>query len=163
MIKVPEGVKVSIEGGKVSVEGPKGKLSRAFPGKDLKIEAKEGSVTASAPDLMTMNTIEAHIKNMFVGVSEGYARKMQLLYAHFPITVEVKAPFIMIKNFQGEKKPRRAKIAGATKVEVKGQEVFLSGLDKEDIGQTMANITTAMKIKKRDSRVFQDGLYPVNE
>ena len=116
MIKVPQGVKVSIEGGKVSVEGPKGKLSRSFPDNDLKIEAKGGVITANAPELMVMNSIEAHIKNMFVGVSEGYSKKMQLLYSHFPITIEVKAPFIIIKNFQGEKKPRRARIAGTTKV-----------------------------------------------
>ncbi|MFH0817315.1 MAG: 50S ribosomal protein L6 [Candidatus Micrarchaeota archaeon] len=163
MIKVPQGVKFSIEGGKISVEGAKGKLSRTFPEKDLKLTAKDDSVEAFAPELMVMNTIEAHIKNMFIGVTEGYSKKMQILYAHFPITVEVKAPFIMIKNFQGEKKPRRAKIAGGTKVEVKGQEVFISGIDKENVGQTAANIRIATKIRKRDSRVFQDGIYTVSE
>ncbi len=163
MIKVPEGVKVSVSGTTVNAEGPKGKLSRTFPIKDLKLESKNGSLTAVAPNLMITNTVEAHVANMFRGVTDGYSQKMQLIYSHFPITLEVKGQFISIKNFQGEKKPRRAKIVGSTKVDIKGQEIFISGTNKEDVGQTIANIMTAAKIRKRDSRVFQDGLYPVQE
>jgi large subunit ribosomal protein L6 len=163
MIKLPEKVSVSIDGQKVSVQGPKGKLERNFPIKGMKIESKDGSVAVMAPSLMLTNTVESHIRNMCTGVTEGYAKKMQVLYSHFPITVEIKGKDILIKNFQGEKRPRRAKIAGATKVEIKGQDVFISGLDKEDVGQTVANLTTAVKIKKRDSRVFQDGMYLVIE
>jgi large subunit ribosomal protein L6 len=162
-MKIPEKVKVTIAGTKIHVEGPKGKLERTFPSKDLKLASKDGEVSVSAPELMLENTIKAHIKNMFKGVTEGYSHKMQIIYSHFPITMEVKGPAINIKNFQGEKKPRRAKIVGATKVEVKGQDVSISGIDKEAVGQTIANLFTATKIKKRDSRVFQDGIYIVEE
>jgi large subunit ribosomal protein L6 len=163
MVKIPQGVNVSIEGSTVSVQGQKGKLSRNFNVKGIKIEQKDGSVKVSSVEPMIANTVEAHIKNMLVGVTEGYSRKMQMIYAHFPITLEVKGPFMAIKNFQGEKKPRRAKIVGATKIDVKGQEIFLSGISKDDVGQTVANIVIATKIRKRDSRVFQDGLYLVEE
>jgi large subunit ribosomal protein L6 len=163
MIKVPEKAKVSVHGTTVVVEGPKGKLERNFSVIGLKIESSGGFVTASSTELMITNTVESHVKNMLIGVTDGYSRKMQVIYSHFPLTVEVKGQTISIKNFQGEKKPRRANIAGNTKVEVKGQEVFISGIDKEAVGQTIANIMTATKIKKRDSRVFQDGLYQVDE
>jgi len=38
---------------------------------------------------------------------------------------------------------------------------MITGPNKEDVGQTVSNIKTATKIRKRDSRVFQDGLYMV--
>lgn len=163
MIKIPDKAKVSVHGNKVAIEGPKGKLERTFSALGLKIESNGNSVMATAPESMAANTVEAHIKNMLKGVTDGYSYKMQIIYSHFPLTVEVKGQSISIKNFQGEKKPRRANICGNTKVDVKGQEVFVSGIDKEAVGQTVANIMTATKIKKRDSRVFQDGLYPVEE
>jgi large subunit ribosomal protein L6 len=163
MISIPEGAKVSIEGNRVSVEGPKGKLERTFRIIGLRVESKDGQVVVSSPKLMITNTIESHIENMLIGVTQGYFRKMQILYSHFPITLEVKGSVIRIKNFQGEKKPRRTAIAGQTKVEVKGQEVFVSGIDKEAVGQTVSNLIIATKIRNRDSRVFQDGIYPVEE
>jgi large subunit ribosomal protein L6 len=163
MIKIPEKVKVAVQGKTISVEGPKGKLARTFNILDLELEVKDSVVYVACPSLMMGNTVESHIKNMMAGVTEGYAKKMQLIYSHFPITVEVKGSVVNIKNFQGEKKPRRAKIVGTTKVEVKGQEVFITGIDKEAVGQTIANLSTATKIKNRDSRVFQDGLYTVEE
>ncbi|MEM3690235.1 MAG: 50S ribosomal protein L6, partial [Candidatus Micrarchaeia archaeon] len=61
----------------------------------------------------------------------------------------------------GEKKPRVASIVGDTKVEVKGSEIFVSGVDKEAVGQTCANICSATCIRNKDSRVFQDGIYLV--
>jgi len=89
--------------------------------------------------------------------------KLKIIYAHFPVSVEIKGKEIMIKNFIGEKQPRRARIMGSTKVESKGTEMNLSGNSKEDIGQTFANIKSATKIRNRDSRVFQDGFYLVEQ
>jgi large subunit ribosomal protein L6 len=41
--------------------------------------------------------------------------------------------------------------------------VTVSGSDREKVGQTAANIEMACKIKKRDRRVFQDGIYIVSK
>lgn len=163
MVKIPEGVNVKIEGNKVSIEGPKGKLERTFREYDIKIESKDNEVSVVAPELRVSNTIKAHISNMIIGVTEGYTRKMQAIYSHFPMTMEVKGQMVMIKNFQGEKKPRRANVVGSTKVQVKGQDLTITGIDKEDVGQTISNLVSATKIKNRDSRIFQDGIYPVEE
>ncbi|MFH1447308.1 MAG: 50S ribosomal protein L6, partial [Candidatus Micrarchaeota archaeon] len=136
---------------------------RIFRDNDVTMEAKDGSITIIAPESRVTNTIKAHITNMIIGVTEGYKHKMQIVYSHFPITLEIKGSIAVIKNFQGEKKPRRAKIVRETKVEVKGQDVLVSGIDKEDVGQTISNLITATKIKNRDSRIFQDGIYHVEE
>ena len=159
-MKIIEGAKVTVEGAKVKVTGAKGTVERDFSYPGLKISAKDGEISAEG-ELCIVNTTEAHIANMMKGVVEGYAKKLKMLYSHFPVSVEIKGKEILIKNFLGEKQPRRAKIMGATKVEAKGQEVNLSGPSKEDVGQTFANIKSATKIRNRDSRVFQDGFYQV--
>ena len=97
------------------------------------------------------------------GVVGGYSAKLKMLYSHFPISVEIKGKEILIKNFLGEKQPRRAKIMGQTKVESKGQEMSITGISKEEVGQTIANIKSATRIRKRDSRVFQDGFYVIEQ
>jgi large subunit ribosomal protein L6 len=106
-----------------------------------------------------LGTSEAMVKNMIRGVSEGYTKNFKLLYAHFPITIESKGNDVTIKNFLGEKQPRKTKSIGATKIQTKGQTVTISGPDKEAVGQTIANLISAMRIRDKDGRIFQDGIY----
>jgi large subunit ribosomal protein L6 len=87
---------------------------------------------------------------------------MKIVYAHFPMTVKAVGDKVTIENFLGERYPRTAKIVGSAKVQVKGEEVVITGINKEDVGQTMANLEQATKIKGRDPRVFQDGIYFVS-
>ena len=49
------------------------------------------------------------------------------------------------------------------KVTVNGDEVVVTGIDKEKVGNTAANIESATRIRKRDPRVFQDGIYIVEK
>ena len=88
---------------------------------------------------------------------------MKIVYAHFPMTVKVKGNIVTIDNFLGERSPRVAKIIGDAKVSVKGEDVTITGINKEEVGQTMANIEQATKIKGRDPRIFQDGIYLVDK
>ncbi len=110
-----------------------------------------------------LGTYGAHIRNMIVGVTKGYEYKMKIVFAHFPIKASVKGDTFMIENFLGEKHPRKARILGITKVNVKGDLVDLTGPDVEAVGQTAANIERATKIKGFDPRVFQDGIYIIQK
>ena len=110
-----------------------------------------------------VGTFTSHINNLVTGVSEGFECKMTIVYAHFPMQVKVEGKTLIIGNFLGEKKPRVAKILGETKVKVTGNEVFISGINKEDVGQTAANIEQKTKIKRFDPRTFQDGIYIVQK
>ena len=161
-MKVTEGAKVEVAGTKVKVSGAKGSLERDFQHPEVKMEMKNGELEVSG-DLAMANTISAHVKNMAHGVVNGYSAKLKMLYSHFPISVEVKGKEILIKNFLGEKQPRHAKIMGQTKVESKGQEMSITGISKEEVGQTIANIKSATRIRNRDSRVFQDGFYVIEQ
>lgn len=159
-MKIPDGAKVTVEGEKVTVSGAKGTVTKTFHYPGLKIEAKGAELSVSGP-LAMANTVEAHVRNMATGVLTGYSKKLKSLYSHFPVSVEVKGKDILIKNFLGEKQPRKAKIVGQTKVEAKGQEMSISGPSKDDVGQTIANLKSATRIRNRDSRVFQDGFYVI--
>jgi large subunit ribosomal protein L6 len=159
MIAMPQGVSVQLSGNKVSVKGPKGTVERTFSplvaisvsGNEIKIEG----------DKMHVNTTESLLAAMAKGVTEGYKKELKLIYAHFPISLEVKGQDVIIKNFQGEKMNRRSRLIGDTKLVAKGQSATLTGSDKEAIGQSMANLRTAMRIKEKDDRVFQDGIYEI--
>jgi large subunit ribosomal protein L6 len=97
---------------------------------------------------------------MIKGVVEGFECKLKIVYAHFPIQVKVEGDKVLIINFLGEKKPRKAQIVGKeTKVKVTSDEIIITGIDKEAVGQTAANIEQATRIKGYDPRVFQDGIY----
>lgn len=164
-MKVPEAVEVEIEGNVVRVKGPKGVLEKRFNSRlfEAKAESREFVLVPRKKEskrvLAARKTIEAHVRNMARGVCGNYEKRLLIVYAHFPISVEVKGKEIIIKNFMGEKTPRKAEIRGDAKVSVSGQEIVVSGSDKEAVGQTASNIVKATRILNRDERVFQDGIY----
>lgn len=164
-MKIPEKTSVEVKGSKVMVTGPTGTLEKEFNPRLVKIESVGDQVTVLPLSKMTrrmtamVRALESHLRNMFAGSSTLFEKKLSVVYAHFPVTVEVKGDLVMIKNFLGEKTPRTAKIVGKTTVAIKGQDISVSGNDKEAVGQTASNIVKATKIVKKDVRVFQDGIY----
>ncbi|NYZ76846.1 50S ribosomal protein L6 [Candidatus Micrarchaeota archaeon] len=164
MVVIPEGVTVEIRGMNVTAKGPKGSVSKKFS-PIISIEKKGNEVVASGSEKEKayLGTVNSLLANMLTGVSQGYSHSLKILYAHFPATLDIKASTILVKNFLGEKHPRKARIIGATKVEAKAQSVTVSGPDKEAVGQTIANLKASMKIRKKDCRVFQDGIYEAAE
>lgn len=162
--EVPEGVELKLTGKTVEVSGPKGKLTRTFdlPKITLKVEGQKILITADSVrrrNKAAVMGIRAHLQNMFKGVAEGFTYKLRVMYSHFPITVKVDGKRVLIQNFLGERSPRVAKIVGDANVEVKGDEITVKGVNKEDVGQTAFNIEQATFIRHRDSRTFQDGCY----
>ncbi|MDD5022828.1 MAG: 50S ribosomal protein L6 [Candidatus ainarchaeum sp.] len=161
-MEISKGITVDIRGSEIKVKGSKGEVIKNF-GPGVILESDGSKIKISTKQKEMINTVKGIIKNMFKGTSEGYTRTMKILFSHFPITLEIKGQQIFIKNFLGEKSPRKTKIEGNVKVSVKGQEVVITGSNKEEVGQTIANIKTATKIRKRDARIFQDGIYLIGE
>lgn len=164
-IEIPQGVTVTVSGAALTAKGQKGQISREFrfPGIAVKADGNKVVVETGKDDKQTKATVgtyASHVKNMVTGVSEGYEYQMKIVYAHFPIQVKVEGKDkVSIGNFLGERKARSANIVGETKVAIQADKVVLTGVNKEDLGQTAANIEQACKIRKRDPRVFQDGIY----
>ncbi|UZE92823.1 MAG: 50S ribosomal protein L6 [Methanosarcinales archaeon] len=168
IIPIPEGVNVEVDGSVIKATGPKGELQRelVFPG--ISIEKKGNEVVVSTNiarrrERAMVGTFTSHVRNVMVGVTEGFERKLRIIYSHFPIQVKVTGDIVSISNFLGERKPRKAKMLGNSNVQVSGDEVIVTGTDKEMVCQTAANIEQATRIKRFDPRVFQDGIYVVEE
>jgi large subunit ribosomal protein L6 len=164
-VEVPQEVRVTMNGLRVTVEGPKGKLERDFShAKGVSIRQNENRVVVEAFNAdrrkkALVGTIAAHIRNMITGVTKGYRYKLKIVFSHFPISVEVKGNQVIIKNFLGEKAPRRANILEGVSVKVVDRDIIVEGIDIEKVGQTAANIELATKIGEFDRRVFMDGIY----
>ncbi len=165
IIKIPEKVTATYEKGVLMVQGPLGKLSRTMNHPKLDIRLQDGCIeiictgTIHRKEKALVGTYRAHIRNMVKGVTEGYTYTMKTVFSHFPIKTSVEKNRFVIQNFLGERAPRYAEILDTVKVEIKGDQVIVSGVDREKVGQTAANIERATKVKNRDVRVFQDGVY----
>lgn len=163
-VEIPGNVDVKIDDKLVTVSGEKGTLTRDFSKAHLSIEREREivRVRASWPrkkEAATVGTISSHIRNMIVGVTKGFTYKMKIVFSHFPISVKTEDKRVLIENFTGERSPRLAKIVGDVQVSVESEDVIVKGTSLEDVSQTAANIEQATKVKKKDPRVFLDGIY----
>ena len=117
------------------------------------------SDTEKTKQTATIGTFASHVRNAFHGVTDGWEYRMEVFYSHFPMQVSVEGEEVVVENFLGERAPRRTPIRGDTDVEVSGEDLTLSGPDKDDVGQTAADLEQLTRVTDKDTRVFQDGVY----
>lgn len=165
-MKLPEGVTLTAENGMLTATGPKGTARYSYDARKVKVAVAGSEVTLTPVGTKltralsaAANAIQAHIHNLATGVTAGHSKKLSVVFSHFPLSIEVKGKEVHIKNFMGEKEARRAKIVGDTAVHVSKSDLAISGTNREDVGQTAANIINATRLTKRDRRIFQDGIY----
>ncbi len=168
IISVPEGVTITLNDNVFSASGPKGVNERFlwYPGVNITVDG--GEIIVDSPSTRKkqkamVGTYASHINNMINGVVNGFEYRMKVVYSHFPMQLKVEGKRFVISNFLGEKKPRSVRIIGETTVKTSGDEVIVSGINKEHVGQTAANIEQKVKIRRFDPRVFQDGIYIVEK
>jgi large subunit ribosomal protein L6 len=164
VVELPLGVTATLVGRTLSVKGKLGEAKKHFDKVDVNLSV-EGSKVSISPfslkkkDNVIVNTVVSLVNNMITGVSKGYTYRLKVVYAHFPISVKTKGDEIHIENFVGERSPRVAKIVGTCKVTIEDDDIIVKGVSVEDVGQTTANVELATKIKRKDQRIFLDGVY----
>eukprot|EP00823_Brevimastigomonas_motovehiculus_P000071 TRINITY_DN10176_c0_g1_i1.p1 TRINITY_DN10176_c0_g1~~TRINITY_DN10176_c0_g1_i1.p1 ORF type:complete len:204 (+),score=39.51 TRINITY_DN10176_c0_g1_i1:46-612(+) len=166
---IPEHVYISIKHKSVTVKGPKGSLTRFFnspcditviDGKKVKVEMWFSTKKQRA----AVRTVSSHIANMIKGVTKGFLYKMRMVYAHFPITVNVEnaGKTVEIRNFLGEKIVRTVALPEGVKCikskDVKDQ-IELIGADIRHVSQSAAKIHHKVAVRNKDIRKFLDGMY----
>jgi len=172
-IEIPEGVEVTIEGTLFKIKGAEGENQREFKIGKIDMEKKGekiiiGTKKASKKEKKMINTTVAHMRNMIRGVQEKFEYELKGCYSHFPFTIELEENGATIKNFLGEKIPRKVKFSQEVEVEVgkdsnKKIPISVKSIDRELAGQTAANFEMATKVRNKDRRVFQDGIFIVNK
>ena len=167
-IEIPEGVEADIDGNLIKVKGREGDVERRFNINKLVFEKRDekiviGHKNSTKKEKKLTNTITAHIKNMFKGIQEKFDYKLKIASSHFPISVELKKNKATIKNFLGEKIPREVKILEGVEVKIDNDIITIKSINKELAGQTAANFEKATRIKMKDRRVFQDGIFIINK
>lgn len=163
-MKIPENVTIEIVNGMIKVKGPKGEIQRKLFHRNIKIavENKDLVITSKRPtkrEKTMAGTFRAHIKNMIKGVTEGFTYQLKVVSTHFPISVAVEGREVVIKNFLGEKIPRKCKIPEGIELKIDGSNIIIESNDIEKAGMMASLIEQTTRITNRDRRVFQDGVY----
>ncbi len=164
-IEIPEGMEVEIKLTEIVVKKNGKQMNKKIPFSKKITVTKEGSVIKIASKTPTKResalagTIEAHIANAIAGLEKEYVYKLEICNVHFPMNVKIDNNKIIIKNFLGEKQDRVANILKDVEASLKGNIIELKSFDKDSVGQSAANIEMATKVRNRDRRVFQDGIY----
>lgn len=161
-------VEVKLEGTMLTLKGKKGEVSRNIQWKNVELKVEGNNIVVSAKNATKKEkrmiyTFCSHITNMIKGIQEGHNYKLKICASHFPMNVSVSGNELIVKNFLGEKFPRKIKIKEGVKVKVEGDLIEVDSVSKELAGQTAADIEQLTKVRNRDIRIFQDGIYIINK
>lgn len=167
-IEIPKEIEAELEGKELRIKGPEGENTRKFKTLRVKIEKKDNKIIvgcekATKKEKRMMNTVSAHIRNMIKGVQKKFSYQVKICSSHFPMNVEIKDKEVIIKNFLGEKIPRKANIPENVEIAQQGEILTITSVNKEKAGQAAANIEKSTRLTLRDRRVFQDGAYIINK
>jgi large subunit ribosomal protein L6 len=146
-IPVPSGVEVTINGSDVAVKGPKGTLTRKIV-EPITIRQEGDTLLVERPDDLRESRsrhglVRALVNNMVVGVSTGFVRELEIVGVGYRATAAGPNKLDLALGFSH---PVDFTAPDGVTFEVPSPtRVIISGIDKELVGQTAANIR---KIRK---------------
>jgi large subunit ribosomal protein L6 len=141
-IPLPKGVEVKKEGDALSVKGPKGTLkTHVVTGIGVKIEGNVVSFSREADEgrvRAAHGLMRALIANNVQGVSEGFKKELDIVGVGY--RAEVKGKEVVFQL--GYSHPVRFPIPQGIDIAVDGKtgHITVSGIDKQKVGQTAAEI-----------------------
>ena len=144
-ISLPEKVELALEGTTLRVKGPLGKLERVWPA-ILTLTVTDGIATV-APERESLETkalwgtYAAHLKNMIMGVTKGYEKKLLIEGVGYRAAV---AGQKMTLNL-GLSHPVELMIPEGVKAVVDKGTITITGNDREVVGQFAAEIRALKK------------------
>lgn len=146
-IEIPKDVKVNITDSAVEVQGPKGKLTTAIPS-GVNVKVDEGKLVAERQDddhTAIHGTVRALIANAIRGVSQGFSQEMDVVGVGYKAELKGRS----VQFALGYSHPIEFVLPDGVTAKVEKlartinqyqTTVTLSGIDKELLGQTAANM-----------------------
>ena len=138
---IPAGVTVTVESDLVTVKGPKGELKYTKPS-IITVEEVEGKILTKRPNDAKVSrqlhgTVNALVKNMIVGVTEGYTSSLEAVGVGYRFQVQGSK----VNVSAGYSNPVIVDVPAGIKVEqVNNTEITISGIDKQQVTEFAANI-----------------------
>lgn len=167
-ISIPEGLNASIEDDILIVKKDDKEIKRKLTALiDVKVEDSKIIISARRmrrTEKRLFGTFKAHVKNMIKGLIEGFVFKLKIANVHFPMNVsyDKASNSVVVKNFLGEKKDRRIKLVSDVDVKVDGENIEVSSYDIEKAGIAATQIEKGVRVRGKDRRVYQDGIFLVS-
>lgn len=163
-IEIKKGIEISIDNNIVKIKGPKGEVVRQIKNPKVNMKIQDNNIlvwanNATKREKKEVFTYTAHINNMMKGANEGHVYELKICSGHFPMNVSVSGDELTIKNFIGEKAPRKLKLKDSVSVKINGDKIIVEHVNKETAGQTAASIEQLTRRHGFDTRIFQDGIY----
>jgi len=144
---IPKGTEVKLLGTVFTAKGPKGTLTRDFPG-NININIEGDSITfapikagGSPTDNSLWGTYASHVKNMVIGVNEGFTKTLVLDGVGFKIEISGDT----INLALGFSHPVVVKIPQGLTVTNEKNKIIVHGIDKELVGSFTANVRSLKK------------------
>merc|ERR1712146_729167 len=111
VVKIPDGVEVTVKSRNVVVKGKRGTLTKSFRHMSVDLYKPDEKTVkvekwfASSKELAVIKTCCSHIQNMIDGVTKGFQYRMKMVYAHFPTNVQIASngESLDVVNFIGQK------------------------------------------------------------
>ena len=143
---IPAGTEAKLSGTTFSVKGPKGSLERNFPGLvTINIAGNEITFTPGKIGDKKVNalwgTYASHVKNMVLGVNEGYSKKLVLEGVGFKSEVVGK----MLNLALGFSHPVKINIPEGLTVTAEKNNITITGINKELVGSFTAAVRSMKK------------------
>lgn len=139
IITIPASVTINVDGNKVVVKGPKGELSTEInKNLNVNIEGTELTVSCGKEAYKQFHgTANANIKNMIVGVSEGFTKQLETQGVGYRFQVNGKQLVVTA----GFSHPVKVEIPKELTVEAPSNtELTIKGIDKCLVGEFAANV-----------------------
>lgn len=140
-VSLPANVKAAVAQGNLLVEGPKGKLQFRFHPR-MKVSLKENVLSVERPtnirtDRALHGLTRSLIQNMVRGVTEGYSKALEIEGVGYRAQVTGRKLTLSL----GFSHPVEYQIPEGIEVKCpKPTQVVVSGLDRQKVGQTAADI-----------------------
>ncbi len=146
-VEVPSGVEVTLDGDTVTVAGPKGTLSHTLVGGITVSKADDGSLSVARPnderEAKALHGLSRTlVANMVQGVTQGFERKLEIVGVGY----RVQAKGSTLEFALGYSHPIVVEAPDGITFAVESPTKFtVSGIDKQQVGQTAANIRKLRK------------------
>lgn len=146
IIRIPEGVRVDLNGRQLSVSGPRGSLQRSLPAElSLKLDSQTLQLASSHSSRKLSSLWGLHrslIANMVEGVTQGFQKELEFTGVGY----KVKKDGLDIVFSLGFSHPIRWTGQPGIDFEVREDtRLIISGIDRELVGQEAARIRALKK------------------